>query len=234
MREIAPGLWVIEVPLRGPAFGLPKLTVDVGRRMSVCRLRSGELWIHSPAPLTVGLRDSLAVLGEPRFVVGSNAYHGHRFMEQYREAYPGVELFAPPGLDRRRKDLPFDALLGSVPDPRWREELDQEVFLGHLVPEVVFLHRASRTLIVGDLVTGPFRRASLPLISRLYWWAEGISREPATTRSFRLTTRNRQAARGSLERILGWDFDGILVGHGEPVHAGGRAALERAMAWLAG
>ena len=86
----------------------------------------------------------------------------------------------------------------------------------------------------------PLTRRTIPVASswaqmpRLYWWAEGISREPATMRTYRLTTRNRQAARSSLERILRWDFDGILVGHGEPIHAGGRAALERAMAWLAG
>lgn len=201
--------------------------------MTVCRLGSGELWIHSPAPLTDELRDSLQALGEPRFVVAANAYHGHRFMEQYRDAYPGIELFAAPGLDRRRKDLAFDALLGSVPDPRWSEVLDQEVFLGHLVPEVVFLHRASRTLIVGDLVNGPFSRASMPRASRMYWRVEGLSAEPATIRTYRVTTRNRRAARRSIERILEWDFDRLLVGHGESIETGGRAAFERAMAWLA-
>src|SRR5436309_5795621 len=115
MRKIAPALYVVEGPLRGPAFGIPKLSVEVGRRMTVCRLSSGELWIHSPAPLTVELRKSLDALGKPRFVVAANAYHGHVFMEQYRDAYPGLELFAAPGLDRRRKDLSFDGLLGSIP-----------------------------------------------------------------------------------------------------------------------
>jgi hypothetical protein len=232
MREIGPALWVFEAPHRGPAFGLPLLSVEMGRRMTVCRLGDGKLWIHSPAPLTDELRASLETLGDPRFVVAANAYHGHVFMEQYRDAYPGLELFAAPGLDRRRKDLAFDALLGSVPDPRWSGELDQEVFLGHFVPEVVFLHRASRTLILGDLVTGPFPRASVSLISWLYWRVEGVSGEPVTMLTYRVTTRNKRAARASVERILEWDFDRILVGHGQSVETGGRAAFERAMAWL--
>jgi hypothetical protein len=234
MRQIAPALWVVETPLRGPAFGLPGVWVEVGRRMSICRLGGGRLWIHCPAPLTDELRRSLEALGEPRFVVPANAYHGHRFMEEYRAAYPAVELFATPGLERRRKDLEFDAVLGDVPDPRWCEDLDQAVFLGHHVPEVVFLHRASRTLIVGDLVTGPFPPGSLSARSRLYWRVEGIAEEPGTMRTYRLTTRDRRAARAALERILEWDFDRVLVGHGEPVETDGHAAFERAMAWLTG
>ena len=107
VREIAAGLWTVEVPLRF-------LGIEVGRRMSVVRLEGDGLWLHSPAPLTGELRASLEALGEPRYVVAASAVHGHRFMEQYRNRYPDLELFAAPGLDRRRKDLAFDGLLGTA------------------------------------------------------------------------------------------------------------------------
>ena len=170
MREIAAGLWTVEVPLRF-------LGIEVGRRMSVVRLEGDGLWLHSPAPLTGELRASLEALGEPRYVVAASAVHGHRFMEQYRNRYPDLELFAAPGLDRRRKDLAFDGLLGTTPDPRWRDEIDQTVFLGHLLPEVLFFHRASRTLIVGDLLVHE-RRPEAPLATRLGWRLEGGVRLP--------------------------------------------------------
>jgi hypothetical protein len=224
VREVAPELWVVETPLRF-------LGIEVGRRMTVVRLGSGGLWLHSPAPLTDELRSWLDSLAEPRFVVPASALHGHLFMGQYRDAYPGVELFAAPRLDRRRKDLGFDALLGSITDPRWSDDLDQAVFLGHLLPEVIFLHRASRTLIVGDLLVfeiSPTR----PLATRLAWRLEGVYGSLGTPRSLRLATRNRRAARRSVERILEWDFDRIIVGHGEILETGGRAAFERAMSWL--
>ena len=232
MRELAPGLWVVETPFRMYAFKLPQLGVEVGRRMIVCTLGSGELWINSPAPLTDEVRAWLDSLGQPRFVVAPNAVHGHRFMEAYRDAYPGVELFAAPVLDRRRRDLAFDGVLGSAPDPRWSEELDQAMFAGHFVPEVVFLHRSSRTLIVGDLLTGRIPTAGLPLASRLYWGLEGLSRSAVVIRSYRLATVNRRTARRSLEQILAWDFDRIVVGHGEIVESGGRLVLGQAMRWL--
>ena len=53
-----------------------------------------------------------------------------------------------------------------------------------------------------------------------------------TPRSLRVTTRNRRAARYVVKRILDWDFDRIIVGHGEVVESGGKAAFVRAMSWL--
>jgi len=47
-----------------------------------------------------------------------------------------------------------------------------------------------------------------------------------------VTTRNRRAARYVVKRILDWDFDRIIVGHGEVVESGGKAAFVRAMSWL--
>ena len=225
MRQLAPDLWIVEVPLRF-------LGVEAGRRMTIARLRGGGLCLHSAAPLTGELRASLDALGAPRFLVAASALHGHRFMEQYRDAYPELELWAAPGLDRRRKDLAFDGLLGSVADPRWSDDLDQTVFLGHLVPEVVFRHRASRTLVVGDLLASVDVDGPMSLAARLAWRLEGVYGRPGMPRSVRLATRNRRAARRSVERILAWDFDRVIVGHGSVLQTGGRAAFERATRWL--
>ena len=224
IREVVPELWVVETPLRF-------LGVEVGRRMTIARLRGGGLWIHSPARLTNGLRAELEAIGKPRFVVAASAVHGHVFMEQYREAYREVELFAAPVLDRRRKDLAFDGLLGSTPDPRWADDIDQALFLGHLIPEVLFLHRASGTLIVGDLLVNEGRRTA-PLATRLAWRLEGAYGSPGVPRTLRLTTRNRKAARHAVGQVLDWDFDRIIVGHGEIIRSGGKSAFAEAMSWL--
>ena len=44
--------------------------------------------------------------------------------------------------------------------------------------------------------------------------------------------RDRTAVRRSLRRILEWDFERILTGHGEIVHTGGRDAFEKGFARL--
>jgi glyoxylase-like metal-dependent hydrolase (beta-lactamase superfamily II) len=44
--------------------------------------------------------------------------------------------------------------------------------------------------------------------------------------------RDRAAARASLERILAWDFDRIVMSHGEVVPTGGRELLADAFSFL--
>jgi hypothetical protein len=199
--------------------------------MVVIRLGTGELLVHSPAELTPGLREALGSLGEVRFVVPASRLHGHLFMEQYREAYPAADLFAAPGLDVKRRDLTFDGLLGSEPDPRWSADLDQAVFMGsRMALEIVFLHRASRSLIVGDLCAHAGRGVTpaARLVARATAGGGPVFPPPM----FRWGLRNKAAARASLERILEWDFERIVVGHGEIVESGGREALRSAYGWL--
>ena len=217
LQPAGEGLWVVEAPLRF-------LGAQVGRRMAVVRLRSGALLLHSPTPLGAELREELDGLGPVRFVVPASWLHGHLFMEQYAAAYPEAELFAAPGLRRRRPDLEFAGDLSDQPDPRWSADLDQTAFRGpRFPPEIVFLHRASRSLIVGDLVWNVTRR--MPPLPRLWaGWREGVRPTPA----FRVAIRDRAAARESLERMLEWEFERIVIGHGEMVESDGLEALAAA------
>lgn len=223
LSEIAPELWVAEEPLRYLGF-------QAGRRMVVIRLQDGGLLIHSPARLSARLRAELDQLGEVRFVVPASALHGHLYMEQYRDAYPRVRLFAAPGLDRRRKDLRFHGVLSGVPEPEWRDDLDQMAFEGWpRLHEFQFFHVKTRTLIAGDLCCN-FGSLMMRVV------AQGRIRPrlgpPTECRILGILFRDRRAVRDSLERILEWDFDRILPGHGEVVHSDGRHAFEKSFAAL--
>lgn len=107
LTELGSDLWVVRVPLRFAAL-------QVGRNMALVRLRDGGLLVNSPRRSRAGLRSALDELGPVRFVVPASALHGHLLMEQYRDAYPGVDLFAAPALAWRRPDLSF---LGELGDP---------------------------------------------------------------------------------------------------------------------
>jgi hypothetical protein len=226
LRELGQGLWAHQAPLRFAGL-------EVGRRMNVVRLGSGDLLVHSPAPLEPPLREALDRLGPVRFVVAPNCLHGHLWMEQYAAAYPNLELHAPPRLRRRRKDLTFAADLGDEPDPRWAGELDQALVRGHrAMPEVVFLHRPSRSLVIGDLGMhfGPSAAPATRFMAQLGRIYGRLRPTPAFRMLFR--RRDRPATRASFERILAWDFDRIVVGHGDNIETGGREALREAYGWL--
>lgn len=223
LEQIGADLWVAEGPLR--------YVVEMGRRMTVVALTGGDLLVHSPAPLQPALTADLAELGRVRFVVPASNLHGHGSMADYQAAYPDAELFSAPGLAAKRPDLRFAAELGEQPDPRWADVLDQSVFRGHrLLDEIVFLHRPSRSLIVGDICfnIGP----DAPLATRLWAWGPRLRRRLGPALPFRAGVRDKQAARESVQRILGWDFDRIVVGHGEIVESGGREAFREAWRWL--
>lgn len=220
-RQIDDQLWIVETPLRF-------LGMQLGRRMAVVRLPGGELFVHSPAELTAGLHSALDELGAVRFVAPASSLHGHLFMEQYQAAYPDALLFAAPGLRRRRTDLRFDAQLGDESDRRWADEIDQALFPGiPLGAEVLFLHRRTRSLLVGDVVWNVNR--SMALAPRLWaGWRTRVTPTPA----FRLALADRDGARNAVERVLSWDFDRIVIGHGEMIEAGGRKAFRQAYAFL--
>ncbi len=224
LQEVAPNLWIYEEPLR--FYGM-----QIGRKMIVIRLQSGELFINSPAELSGSLKEELDELGQLRYVTAASSMHGHLYMEHYAAAYSGVELFAVPGLPKKRKDLSFNGMLGSTPDPRWAKEIDQAVYMGNrFITEIEFFHRESKTLILGDICFN--LQGDFPPFTSLMARLSGTYGKLGTTRDIRISTRNRSAARRSIGKISEWNFDRIIVGHGEMVEADAKAAFHKAFAWL--
>ena len=225
MQQLAEDLWVVDRPLR--FGGLP-----LGTRMTVVRLPGGRLFLHSPVALDGALREALLAVGTPQWAVAPNRFH-HLFIGQYREAFPAIELFAAPGLPQKRPDLRFDAVLGDQAPSAWADFLDQEWFKGFsMMNEVAFCHRASRTLLTCDLAfnLGP----EAPLVTRVAFRLLGGYGRLGPTMVERVMIRDGIAARGSIERILAWDFDRIVVAHGAVLETGGREALRAGYRWLLG
>ena len=48
-------------------------------------------------------------------------------------------------------------------------------------------------------------------------------------RSMRLTVKNKGALRSSLARMMEWDFDRLIVGHGDPIDTGAKARVAEAL-----
>jgi hypothetical protein len=225
LERLDESLWVAARPLR--------LWVgDVGTRMSVVRLAGGELLLYSPVPLDAPTRAALDALGPVRFVLGPSRVH-HFYLGAYAAAYPEAQLLAAPGLPEKRRDLRFHRVLDAGFEPPWQDELALRFFAGApQMNEVVCLHRPSRSLLVCDLVfnvrSGPENRA------RLFHRLVGATDRFGPHRLVRAFIRDRAAARASLEAILAWDFDRVVVTHGQVLETGGREAMRRAFAWLAG
>jgi hypothetical protein len=222
LERWAEGIWIAATPLR--FFGIP-----FGARMTVVALRSGGLLLHSPIPLTPPLRAEVDALGTVRHIVAPNKLH-HLFIRPALDAYPAAELHVPPGLVAKRPDLAAGSLLGDEPAPGWAGVLQQLVVRGsRVMQEVVFLHGASRTLVVADLCEN-FGSHSPPL-TRLVARMTRMYARPRMPPDWQLTFRDRAARRASFRRLLDWDFDRVILAHGALLERGAKAVFRREYSW---
>jgi|SRR5262245_12576362 len=223
LRALDRDIWVADRPL--------KLAVgDIGARMTVIRLAAGGLFLHSPVRLDEETKRTLAELGPVRAVVAPSKVH-HLFAGEYVRAYPDVRLHGAPGLAEKRRELRVDVVLGDEPAPEWRDRIDQHVFRGaQVLNEVVFLHAPSRTLVLTDLAFNvPSGRTAG---ARLFYWITGAAGRFGPHRLVRTMIRDRRAARSSVEKVLGWDFERVVVSHGDVLETGGRERFAAAFAFL--
>ena len=225
MKQLDHGLWIADQPLRFAGL-------ELGARMTVIRLPNDELLLHSPIRPTTDLVGEVRSLGAVSALVAPNRFH-HLFAEAWLKACPGTRLFVAPGLESKRPDLPLAGVLSDEPELIWKGALEQAVIRGlPLSNEVVFFHPMSRTLIATDLA---FNIGSdRPALTRLAFRLSGAYRRLAPTFLERLLIRDRASFRASLQRVLEWPFERVIVAHGTVLEAGGQRELARGYSWLLG
>jgi len=140
-------------------------------------------------------------------------------------------VYAARSLSKKRPDLHFNGELGDEPQTEWRGEVEQHLFRGApALSEVVFFHSATRTLIMTDLAFNISKEAARR--SPLFYWLWDVG-QFGPHRFVRIRgIRDRQAARASVEKISTWNFDRIIVSHGDVLETGGHNQFAAAFAFL--
>jgi len=208
---IAGKIWIIEYPIR---FG----GMDIFGRMTIIRLSNGELFIHSPCKIDAPLKAEIDHLGPVAFIVAPGNFH-HLYVADFQKLYPDAETFICPGIEKKRPDLKFDWILGNRPDQRWQQDIDQIFIRGtKIMTEVVFLHRESNTLIVVDLLEniGDDYRHHAGLWLR-FWWKVifRMWNNPKAAPEYQLGWGNKKIVRESLQQIIDWKAERVILSHGE-------------------
>lgn len=224
LTSLHPDLFIRAVPYR-------TMGIAVGRQLVIARLPGGGLWIHSPIPWTRELRATVDRLGEVQHVIGPNRFHDE-CLREFQTEYPAAQFHAAPGLADDRRDLRFvPTPLSDEPHADWREPIDQLLIQGMpRLNEVVFFHRPSRSLIIADIAFA--FGSDAPWLLALLLKLGGTLGHFAPSRFCRSMMQNRAAVRASIDRILQWDFDRIVVGHGRNIETGGKEVFRAAFAFL--
>ena len=221
--ELTEGVWVATAPAR--IVGM-RLTAT----MTILRLASDDLLVHSPVALTEKRRSKVEQMGRVAHIYAPNLYH-HLCAGHWAGAFPDARLHAPNGLTKKRPDLAVHRIHGSETEPDFSGLVEEIPIEGFRLRESVLFHRDTGTLVVADLVHNVGRPKGS--WARSYTKLMGFYDAVALSRMIRWTAfSDRALAQRSLERVLDLPIERIVVGHGTPVTASARDKLSEAFRWL--
>lgn len=222
LQQVDVDLWTASHPLK-------MLGMDIGARMTVVRLASGGLLVHAPIRLTDELKAALDDLGPVEFVVAPNSMH-HLFLGPFLAAYPAAKGYAAPGAAAKHPELSLTA----IPEPGaapWSADLDHLHLEGlPKLDEYAFFHRKTGTLLLTDFVF--YFQDARGLLLRLYLRLIGGLGKPLQTTVLRSLVKDRPAVLATVDRLLAWEFDRVIMAHRDILERGGKQALRDATTWL--
>ncbi|BAZ27470.1 hypothetical protein NIES4073_83890 [Kalymmatonema gypsitolerans NIES-4073] len=230
LREIDNNIWVAEQPLK--YWGL-----EVGTRMTVIGLTTGKLIVISPIQSDKTTIKQLNEIGNVAYIIAPNLYH-HLFVYDFKSIHQEAQLWVVPGLVSKRPELSFDKVItneeGSILEQVYYSLFDGFKVLdlsgASIVNEFVFFHEKSRTLIVTDIAFNFDETFSLK--TRFAAQILGSYKVLSPSRLDKLAITDKEKVKKSVEKILGWDFDRVIMAHGSIIETNGKQKLKQGYEWV--
>ena len=218
LQKITDQIWTAAIPLK-------MLGLRVGTRMTVVKLSNNTVLLHSPIPITDELRRELDALGPVSHIICPNLYH-HLYAKEAAETFPDATLHGPEALHKKRAELRFGGGLSGAAHPDWAADLSQLKIEGCMLQETVFFHAKTKTLISADLAENMITSDHWP--TRLYIKAGGAY----GSRLSRLIYRDKAKAKQSVSQLFNWDFEKVIISHGDLITEQAREAITQTFSWL--
>ena len=228
LQAFADNVWIVDGP------NVRDMGIMFTTRMTVVKLSDGSLWVNSPVSVPFDTLKRITDLGPVTYLVAATPRHFWR-LEDWHTLFPEAQLWSSRTtlLTLKKRPLPLTGVLGDEPPQAWADDFDQLIFKGNtLLDEVLFFHKQSGTVILDDLIQvhpdvkgKPLRNALLKL--------EGVgSPDGGVGLDIRLSFTNRNLARQSLEKLLSWDFDKLIIAHGNCIEKDAKPFVREAFRWL--
>lgn len=224
LREVISGIWTAEHVVRFP-FG-----VGLPTRMTLVDLGESGLFLHSPIPIDDDLDEEIHERGEVEWIVAPNDHH-HLYVEQAAERFPDAQVLGSGGARKNEPQVDFDGALEEGAPEAWSGRIEMRRLDGtRMWNESVFFVPEQRTLICSDLV---FNVQEVPnFATSLFLTLTGAKRRFVQTRTTRwFLVKDRERFGRSMQKILEWDIERIIMGHGRIVESDGRKKLAEAARW---
>ena len=228
IREFANDIWLVEGPI------VRDMGVLFTTRMMIVRLSNGSIWISSPVPVSFPTLKWISELGDVRYLIAATPRHVWR-LAAWHTLFPEAELWAsrPTLFTLLKGHLPITGYLDATPVNAWSADFDQLEFGGNpLLSEVLFFHKNSRTVILDDLIQRNPPEQANAFVTAILKLAGTQDPNGVVAPDMRMTFLNRNLARQSLQKLLSWDFDKLIIAHGACFESDAKQYVRRAFKWL--
>jgi hypothetical protein len=214
MDKLAGNIWLLSYPLK-------TLGVDIRRNVTVIRLESGRLVIHSTAPFSQEDIAAIRDLGEPGWLVEGMVDHD-TFSKEGRKAFPEIPFLAPPGFSER---VDFEVGDLNSPPSEWLAELEVIPIKGApKMAESVLFHRPSGTLVVCDLLFN-FPEFDSMWSKVLLTIVLGTDPAPGFSKRLKMAIKDDAAFAASLEAVKSLPVQRVVPGHGVVLEQDAKARI---------
>ena len=225
-------VWVKEYPVKyaGCCFS---------GRMTVIKMTNGQVWIHSPCSFDDDSGEQLKkeieeTVGDVVYIIAPGTYH-YFHVQSCQKAFPNAKTYICPGIEKKRPDIEYDGMLSDIPLEEWSDDFDQVLIKGNrLIWEVAFLHKPSKTLVLVDLIEYIGDKTEGTDWVLRFWWKYVMCMwnkpKPAPEYQMGWMRRQRNETRDCLNKILSdeWDFDKLIIAHGDLVEHDAKAVARTA------
>ncbi len=226
IRAIDNNIWTVD----GPDVVFAGAAMHT--RMTVVRLSTDQLWVHSPIVLDDSVKTLIEELGgEVVALIAPNKFH-HLYIESWRSAYPSATVFAEEHVARKVPSLANDTILSNTTPDLYSDDIDQVVLSGNrLFQEVVFFHHESGALIFTDLMIN-LKTDNIKLLPRLFLEFEGVTYPDGGIPRLYKWLSNKEQARAAYTKISSWQPRHVLFCHGETFALTADELLAREFSYL--
>ncbi|WP_223292981.1 MULTISPECIES: DUF4336 domain-containing protein [Shewanella] len=223
LTQLGEDIWAHEdtMPLGGTQLRL---------RMTVVKLACGGLWLHTPTKLSTELQAAIDQLGLVRYLVGPS--NGHNiWLNDWQSAYPKATLYVSGGIPKKITIANYQ-LLDEHFDNIWSEDFDRQYMPGvNFFNESVFFHKKSKSLLVTDLIQNHsdacpsgFAGLMTKCVFRPLGFKDHCIAPPL---KMGFTIKDKSAFAQFINNIKAWNFDKIVVTHGDVISQNAKLEFSR-------
>jgi hypothetical protein len=210
-------------------LAMPVIKLPV--RCTVVKTKTGVVMI-SPIKFTSDQLQQIVEFGEVTDIVSPSLIHS-LFLRKATKRFPNATVWAPPGMREKFPiekfpKIKIDKILTQDPWP-YEDQIQLQLIEGApKATEVAFYLKELKTIVVSDLAFNlqhpkGFGAHILPRFVGTY-------KKFAVSRLWKLFIKDKLAFKKSFLNLLEWDFDQVVMAHGEVITSNGKELLKESAA----